>query len=109
MAARHPGIIPGWAANPQLVAALGPAVTEGIISVDSVSNEGSPAYAAYDAAYKAAMNQPGASNVYAAMTWDMAVTLALAIEKAKSAQSRFKKGTPEWTRANDVLTFAGRN
>ncbi len=33
----------------------------------------------------------------------------LAIEKAKSAQSRFKKGTPEWTRANDVLTFASRD
>ncbi len=80
-------IIPGWAANPQLVAALGPAVTEGIISVDSVSNEGSPAYAAYDAAYKAALNQPGASNVYAAMTWDMATTLALAIEQAKSFET----------------------
>lgn len=33
----------------------------------------------------------------------------LAIEKAKSAQSRFKKGSPEWTRANDVLTFASRD
>jgi predicted Zn-dependent protease len=32
----------------------------------------------------------------------------LALEKAKSAQSRFKTGTPEWIRANDVLTFAGR-
>jgi predicted Zn-dependent protease len=33
----------------------------------------------------------------------------LAIEKAKSAQKLFKKGTPEWTRANDVLTFASRD
>lgn len=33
----------------------------------------------------------------------------LAIEKAKSAQDLFKKGTPEWTRANDVLTFASRD
>jgi predicted Zn-dependent protease len=33
----------------------------------------------------------------------------LAIEKAKSAQSKFKKGTPEWTRANDVLNFASRD
>lgn len=33
----------------------------------------------------------------------------LAIQKAKSAQARFKKGTPEWIRANDVLTFASRN
>lgn len=80
-------IIPAWAANPQLVQALGPAVTEGIIAVDSVSNEGAPSFAAYDAAYKRAMNQPGASNVYAAMTWDMTVSLALAIEKAKSFET----------------------
>jgi predicted Zn-dependent protease len=33
----------------------------------------------------------------------------LAIEKAKSAQKQFKKGSPEWTRANDVLTFASRD
>ena len=33
----------------------------------------------------------------------------LALEKAKSAQSRFKTGTPEWTRANDILNFAGRD
>jgi predicted Zn-dependent protease len=32
----------------------------------------------------------------------------LAISKAKSAQSRFKRGSPEWLRANDILTFAGR-
>lgn len=30
----------------------------------------------------------------------------LAIEKAKKAQMRFKKGTREWLRANDLLTFA---
>ncbi|MGH6855144.1 MAG: M48 family metalloprotease [Aestuariivirga sp.] len=33
----------------------------------------------------------------------------LATEKAKSAQSRFKQGTPEWIQANDLLNFAGRN
>jgi predicted Zn-dependent protease len=33
----------------------------------------------------------------------------LALAKAKSAQSRFKAGTPEWTRANDILTFANRD
>ena len=33
----------------------------------------------------------------------------LALEKAKSAQGRFKSGTPEWIRANDVLTFASRD
>ncbi len=33
----------------------------------------------------------------------------LATGKAKSAQARFKTGTPEWTRANDILTFATRD
>lgn len=75
-------IIPGWAANPQLVEALGAEVTEGIISVDSVSNEGAEAFKAYDAAYQKAMGQAGTNNVYAAMTWDMMTVLALAIEAA---------------------------
>ncbi len=30
----------------------------------------------------------------------------LAVKKAKLAQDRFKHGTPEWLRANDLLTFA---
>lgn len=75
-------IIPGWAANPQLVQALGAQVTEGIISVDSVSNEQAPSFAHYDAVYRRVMNQPGTSNIYAAMTWDMVITLALAMEAA---------------------------
>jgi predicted Zn-dependent protease len=33
----------------------------------------------------------------------------LANEKAKLAQSRFKRGTPEWLRANDILTVAANN
>ena len=32
----------------------------------------------------------------------------LAIEKAELAQKRFKRGTPEWLRANDILTFAAK-
>jgi predicted Zn-dependent protease len=32
----------------------------------------------------------------------------LAIEKAKAAQDHFKRGTPEWLRANDILTFAAK-
>jgi predicted Zn-dependent protease len=33
---------------------------------------------------------------------------ALATQKAKAATKAFKTGTPEWTRANDILNFAGR-
>lgn len=75
-------IIPGWAANPQLIRALGNEVTEGLISVDSVANEQSASFARFDAAYRKGQSQPGASNVYAAMTYDMVITLALAIEAA---------------------------
>ncbi len=80
-------IIPAWAANPQLVQALGPAVTEGIIAVDTVSNEGSEAFARDDAAYRRAMNQLTTSDIVAAIAWGMAITLALAIERAKSFDS----------------------
>lgn len=75
-------VIPAWAANPQLVKAVGNEVAEGIFAVDSISNEGSEAFKAYDVAHQKAMGKPGLENVYAAMTWDMVVTLALAMEAA---------------------------
>ncbi len=75
-------IIPGWAANPELIKVLGPEVTEGIISVDTVSSETAPSYKHFDALYLKAMGKPAASNVYAAMTYDMVICLALAMEAA---------------------------
>jgi branched-chain amino acid transport system substrate-binding protein len=75
-------ILPGWAGNPDLIKAVGAEPLEGVISVDSVSNADAPSYKLYDAAYQKAMGQPGATNVYAAMAWDMMVTLALALEAA---------------------------
>jgi branched-chain amino acid transport system substrate-binding protein len=75
-------IIPGWAANPDLVKALGNEVTEGIISVDSVSNEGAASYKSLDAAYEKATGKPLSTNVYAAMTYDMVMCIALAMEAA---------------------------
>jgi branched-chain amino acid transport system substrate-binding protein len=80
-------VMPGWAANPDLVKAVGPDVVEGVISVDSVSNENAPSYKAYDEAYRKATGQPGQSNVYAAMTWDMVHALALAIEAANGTDT----------------------
>jgi branched-chain amino acid transport system substrate-binding protein len=75
-------ILPGWAGNPDLVKAVGAEVLEGVISVDSISNVNAPSFKLYDEAYRKAMGQPGSSNVYAAMTWDMVIVLALAIEAA---------------------------
>ncbi|MEN5081602.1 ABC transporter substrate-binding protein [Bosea sp. TWI1241] len=80
-------IIPGWAANQELVKALGPEVCEGIISVDTISNETAPSFKLYDEAYQKAMNQSGQSNIFSAMTWDMVVTLALAIEAANATDT----------------------
>lgn len=75
-------IMPGWAANPDLVKALGNEVVEGLISVDSVSNEGAASYKALDAAFLKATGKPVSTNVYAAMTYDMVMSLALAMEAA---------------------------
>jgi branched-chain amino acid transport system substrate-binding protein len=75
-------IIPGWAANTRLVKALGAEVTKGIISVDSVSNEKAPSYARFAEKYKAATGNDASSNLYAAMTYDMAIVWALAMQAA---------------------------
>ncbi|MGQ9365263.1 ABC transporter substrate-binding protein [Azospirillum sp. ST 5-10] len=73
-------IIPGWAANEKLVEALGPEVTEGVIAVDSISNEKAPSYARFGELYGKATGQPAGANVYAAMTYDMMVLWGLAME-----------------------------
>jgi len=75
-------IMPGWAANPDLIKALGNEVCEGIISVDTVSNERSKSYAHFDEVFTKATGKAASTNVYAAMTYDMVISLALAIEAA---------------------------
>ncbi len=75
-------VIPGWAANPDLVKALGNEIVEGVISVDTVPNEKSASFVHYSALYEKATGKPGASNIYAAMTYDMVICLALAMEAA---------------------------
>lgn len=75
-------ILPGWAANPDLVKALGNEVVEGLISVDSVSNENAASYKALDAAYLKATGKPVSTNVYASMCYDMVMCIALAMEAA---------------------------
>lgn len=77
---------PTYAANAALIKALGAEVVEGVISVDTVSNESAPSFAAFDEVYRKAMNQPGTTNPFAAMTWDMVLVLALAMEAAKSSE-----------------------
>ena len=75
-------IIPGWAANPDLVKAVGAEVCEGIISVDTVSSENGAAFKHFDAIYTKAMGRSALTNVYAPMAYDMMICLALAMEAA---------------------------
>ena len=77
-----PIIIPGWAWGPAVQKALGPEVLEGLIVFDSVPDSEGTAFKAYDAGYRAATGGPGVANVYASMCYDMAVVLALAMQKA---------------------------
>ncbi len=80
-------IIPAWAANPKLVEALGNEVVEGVIAVDSISNEKSQAFAHFSDLYQKATGSPGSSNVYAAMTYDMMIVWGLAMEAAGEGAS----------------------
>ncbi|MBK1665384.1 amino acid ABC transporter substrate-binding protein [Rhodospirillum rubrum] len=73
-------IIPGWAANEKLVEALGPEVTEGILSVDSISNEKAASLDHFNTAFQKATGGSTGGNVYAAMTYDMAVVWGLAMQ-----------------------------
>lgn len=75
-------IIPAWAANPDLVKALGNDATNGIIAVDTVSNVNAGSYKDLSARYQKAAGQALSDNVYAAMAYDMVISLALAAQKA---------------------------
>jgi branched-chain amino acid transport system substrate-binding protein len=76
-------VIPGHATTPEFIKAVGPAA-DGVLTADLVVAKDSTAYAPYDEAYRRQMGQPGESNIYAAMTWDMTLALALAIEATGS-------------------------
>lgn len=56
-------------------------------------------------AYGLKGDQPRAELASAEFAWATG-DKALAIKKAKLAQAHFKHGTPEWLRANDLLTLA---
>ena len=77
-------IVPGHASTPEFIKAVGPTVAEGVLTADLVVAKDSPAYTPYDEAYRKQTGQAGESNIYAAMTWDMAIALALAIEATGS-------------------------
>jgi branched-chain amino acid transport system substrate-binding protein len=77
-----PIVIPGWAWGPSIEKSLGPDALEGLIVFDSVPDADGAAFKTFDAGYHAAMGVSGATNVYAAMCYDMVQVLALALQKA---------------------------
>lgn len=75
-------LMPGFVGAPDLVKALGKEATEGVMMIDIIMNDGSAALERFNAMYSEAMGQPGSSNLYATMCYDMVLVLALAIEAA---------------------------
>lgn len=75
-------LIPGWAAGPQLISALGPEVSQDVLVYESVPNTEGAAFKRYSEEYKKALGTTGEDNVFAAQSYDMVITLALALEKA---------------------------
>lgn len=74
-------LIPGWAAGPQLISALGPEVSQGVLVYESVPDTEGEAFKRYSEEYMKASGSTGEDNVFAAQCYDMVITLALAIEK----------------------------
>ncbi len=73
-------IMPGWTANEDLVKALGKEATEGLISISNIAAENHPAFKRFAAEFnKVTKRQP---DIFAAQSYDMVITLALAIEAA---------------------------
>ncbi|ODT54636.1 MAG: amino acid ABC transporter substrate-binding protein [Methylobacterium sp. SCN 67-24] len=73
-------IMPGWTANEDLVKALGKEATEGLISISNVAADKHEAYKRFAAAFrKVAKREP---DIFAAQSYDMVITLALALEAA---------------------------
>lgn len=103
-------IIPGWAFGQALIDAIGKEALEGVIVVDSISNENSKSYEHFSAAFSKKSVRNIANSSYAAMAYDMMITFGLAMEAAGpgatprqiSAKIREVAGAP----GKEVFTFA---
>lgn len=85
-----PVIAPAFAINPQLVKAIGPAA-EGALAIDALPNLGSKSYNDFKAAFQKVSGSDASTNPYAAMVYDQAIVLALAMEAAKSVDPKVYK------------------
>lgn len=92
---------PGFGINDTLIKNVGAEATESIISVGPRAAVGSEAYAAFNKRYKDASGQDLAANIYAAEIRDQVTLLALAMEAAKSTDSKVLKNTLREINSND--------
>lgn len=103
-------LMPGFVGATELVKALGKDATEGVMIVDIIMNEGSESLERFNTMYQEATGQPGSSNLYAAMCYDMVLVLALAIEAAgpgaTTAQVNAKIPEVSSEGGTEVNTFA---
>lgn len=80
-------VAPGWAANEDFLKAVGKDAAEGVITVSSASNEGSPAFIRFVKNFEKQYGKLDLSNIYAPMCFDMVQVLAMAALRAGSNAS----------------------
>jgi len=96
-------MLPGWAVSPELIRAVGPAVSEGQFVLASIANETSSAYKRYSEAYRSVFNTAPPLHAFPAETWDMLIVFALAVEANGGADGPgLQKQIFEVTRGNGV-------
>ena len=83
-------VAPAWAANEDFLKAVGKDAAEGVITVSSASNEGSPAYVRFVKNYEKQYSKLDLSNIYAPMCFDMVQILAMAALRAGNSTTSFE-------------------
>jgi len=78
---------PAFAFNQRLIDMLGPAITNGLLAIDSIPAKDSKSYQYLATEYEKRVGSSVFGNVYAAMTYDMINMFSLAIQKANDTTS----------------------
>lgn len=80
-------VAPAWAANEDFLKAVGKDAAEGVITISSASNEGSPAFVRFVKSFERQYGKLDLSNIYAPMCFDMVQILAMAALRVGSSAS----------------------
>lgn len=88
LGAKNAWIMPGGSANSLVAESLPAEATEGVIAIETIANENSVAFKHFSDAYQKKSGRSSVDNIFAAMTYDMVISLALAIEAAGPGADR---------------------